>query len=212
MKILIKLDRFFAWVLFGGMLLYFVSGYGMTKGIIDPALATKLHLNVLTYIILIAFVFHPIFAIHLALKRWRIWNMGIKFLLFAFFTIFIGFFIYVDRYYQPKNKSSAESGIESNDGLVLSNNNQNSNTSNSNSSSITTTEKTFTLSELSKYNGQNSNPAYVAVDGSVYDLTSVFKNGSHFSHYAGQELTNPFYSYHAKSALAKYPVMGQLVK
>jgi predicted heme/steroid binding protein len=32
-------------------------------------------------------------------------------------------------------------------------------------------EKVFTLQELSKYNGQNGQKAYVAVDGVVYDVT-----------------------------------------
>ena len=82
MKILIKLDRFFAWVLFATMLLYFISGYGMTKGLIDANLATKLHISWLTYIILIAFTVHTSYAIHLALKRWRIWNAPAKILLF----------------------------------------------------------------------------------------------------------------------------------
>ena len=202
------------------MLLYFISGYGMTKGIIDATLATKLHINILTYIILVAFIIHPLFAIHLALKRWQIWNTGTKILLFGFFITFISLFVYVDRYYQPKaaastvsssvNQSNSSSDDENDDDIASTANvNQNINSANSNSS---TQIKTFTLSELAKYDGQNGNPAYLAVDGNVYDLTSVFKNGSHFSHYAGKELTNAFYSYHAKSALAKYSIIGTLVK
>lgn len=221
MKYLIKLDRFFAWVLFGGMLLYFISGYGMTKGIIDPSLATKLHLNFLTYIILISFMVHPLFAIHLALKRWQLWTPWPKFLLFTFFTLFFGLFVYVDRYYQPYKQSGGTTtstvsqstnagqddfGEENNVATVATN--QNIDTSNS---STTTAQKTFTVAELAQYNGQNGNPSYVAVDGNIYDLSAVFRNGSHYSHVAGKELTNSFYIRHAKSALAKYPVMGKLV-
>lgn len=216
MKILIKLDKFFAWVLFAGMLLYFISGYGMTKGLIDATFATKLHLNLLTYIILIAFTVHTAYAIHLALKRWQAWNLLAKILLFLFFAIFIGFFVYVDRYYQSKAVVSSESNQnigddknddEDNDSVAITN--QNVNSSNTNT---TTTAKTFTLSELAKFNGQNGNSAYVAVDSNVYDLTSIFGNGKHYSHFAGKELTNAFYSYHAKTALAKYPIVGTLVK
>ena len=34
-------------------------------------------------------------------------------------------------------------------------------------------EKIFTEKELGKYDGQNGNPAYVAIDGVVYDVTNV---------------------------------------
>jgi len=198
MKILIKLDRFFAWVLFAGMLLYFISGYGMEKGIIDSSFAVKLHMDILTYIVLVAFTFHASYAIHLALKRWRIWNTGTKFLLVAFFVVFFGLFIYVDRYFQPHKKIISPST----EGESAGNSNLNS----------SVTEKTFTLAELAKYDGNGGNPAYVAVDGDVYDLTAVFRSGSHFSHYAGTELTNAFYTRHVKNALSKYPIIGQLVK
>jgi len=35
------------------------------------------------------------------------------------------------------------------------------------------TMRTFTEAELSKYNGRNGNPAYVAVNGIVYDVTNI---------------------------------------
>lgn len=219
MKILIKLDRFIAWLLFATMLLYFISGYGMTKGLIDATLATKLHISWLTYIILVAFTGHTSYAIHLALKRWQIWNIVAKMLLVVFYVIFLGFFVYIDRYYQPKTASSTTSSTVSqstrsgddnesdDDGSSVTVTNQNINSTNT-----TTTTKTFTISELAKYDGQNGNPSYVVVDGNVYDLTAVFRGGSHYSHFAGKELTNSFYIRHAKSALAKYPIVGTLAK
>jgi len=78
--------------------------------------------------------------------------------------------------------------------------------------SNTSAAKTFTLAQLAKYNGLNGQPAYVAVDGDVYDLSAKFQQGKHFSHYAGTELTNAFYSYHAKRSLASYPIVGTLAK
>ena len=33
--------------------------------------------------------------------------------------------------------------------------------------------KTFTREELKKYDGQNENPAYVAINNRVYDVTHI---------------------------------------
>lgn len=74
MKLLCKIDRFMAWVLLFGMTLFFISGYGMTKGIIDSAQAAKLHNKFLPIIIAVAFVFHAGYATRLALMRWKWWS------------------------------------------------------------------------------------------------------------------------------------------
>ena len=50
----------------------------------------------------------------------------------------------------------------------------------------------FTIDELSKYNGKNGNPAYVAYKGKVYEVTdsSFWMDGDHLgSHEAGKDLT-----------------------
>lgn len=204
-KYLIKLDRLSAWVLFGGMLLYFISGYGMTKGIIDADFASKIHLDFLTYIIMFAFTFHTSFAIHLAFKRWQIWNNFSKSILIIFYILFLLGFVYIDKYYTKDDKVSESSQQSSTVATT-------SETTQSISAPTVVTAKTFTLTELAKYDGKNGNPAYLAVDGDVYDLSAVFQEGKHFSHFAGKELTNAFYSRHAKSALAKYPIVGTLSK
>ena len=102
MKYLVKIDRLAAWVLFLGLISYFITGYGMTKGIIDPVLATKIHVEILTYILLLAFVVHTSFAIHLAFKRWKIWNPVTKVLFVLFYAFFVLFFVWVDRFYVPQ--------------------------------------------------------------------------------------------------------------
>jgi|GEM_PF-332345 len=234
---LIKIDRLAAWVLFLGFFLYFVSGYGMTKGIIDPILASKLHLNYLTYIIVVAFVVHTSFAIRLAFIRWGLSNNWSAFVLTLFYLLFISGFIYVDRYYVKPLPADTSVNMP----IINGDTSDQSSTVAPASPAVTETPvqvaptvptvvipvstpapapvatsapsvKTFTLAELAKYNGKNGTKAYVAVDGNVYDLTAVFAGGKHASHFAGTELTNAFYSYHAKKVLAKYPIVGQLVK
>ena len=71
--------------------------------------------------------------------------------------------------------------------------------------------RTFTLAELAIYNGRDGRPAYVAVDGLVYDVTTVFSNGTHFQHLAGQNLTGAFFRQHDPATLSRYPVVGRLV-
>lgn len=208
MKTLIKLDRISAWILFVSLLLYFVTGYGMTKGIIDTNIATSLHNNYLNYIILFSFIFHTGFAIRLTLLRWKIWNRGGMVAWLGFFVIFLLWFIYVESFYSPIS-SEEDNSTETAQVKNVSIESSATQTSTSDTTTKTENEKTFTKEELAKYDGTNGNSAYVAVDGVVYDMTTVFKNGTHFSHIAGTELTNAFYSYHVKSSITKYPVVGK---
>lgn len=59
-------------------------------------------------------------------------------------------------------------------------------------------EKQFTLEELVKYDGSNGKPAYVAIEGIVYDvsLSSSWGGGTHFGLYAGKDLTKEFNACH----------------
>lgn len=54
--------------------------------------------------------------------------------------------------------------------------------------------KEFTLQELSYYDGSEGRPAYVAVNGKVYDvsLEAVWGGASHFGLKAGKDLTKEF--------------------
>jgi predicted heme/steroid binding protein len=69
----------------------------------------------------------------------------------------------------------------------------------------------LTRKQLAKYNGQNGMPAYVAVNGVIYDVSTVFIRGVHFGHQAGRDLTGAFLRQHVPSVLAGYPVVGTLV-
>jgi predicted heme/steroid binding protein len=75
-------------------------------------------------------------------------------------------------------------------------------------------QKQFTLEELSKYDGSNGKPAYVAVDGIVYDLSKVkpWAGGKHFDLVAGKDLTIEFNSHHGiKKVLSDKPKVGILI-
>lgn len=75
-------------------------------------------------------------------------------------------------------------------------------------------QRTFTLQELSQYDGKEGNPAYVAVNGTVYDVTNnaAWAAATHFGLTAGKDVTNEFASCHAgQPILSKLKVVGKLV-
>lgn len=75
-------------------------------------------------------------------------------------------------------------------------------------------EKAFTLAELAAYNGKNGQPAYVAVDGIVYDVTNnkAWKNGQHQNYSAGMDLTEPIKAApHGLDILKDVPQVGKLI-
>ena len=78
----------------------------------------------------------------------------------------------------------------------------------------TVSEKTFTIDELAVFNGKDGAPAYIAVDGIVYDVTNVpqWKNGMHIRFEAGRDLTEEIktISPHGISKMKGIPVIGKL--
>ncbi|MEN6564261.1 MAG: cytochrome b5 domain-containing protein [Christensenella sp.] len=74
----------------------------------------------------------------------------------------------------------------------------------------------LTLSELAQFNGKDGNPAYVAVDGVIYDVTNLpkWKNGEHNGYSAGQDLTDIIKnkSPHGVAKLKDVPVVGKLIE
>jgi predicted heme/steroid binding protein len=75
------------------------------------------------------------------------------------------------------------------------------------------TQKVFTLSELGQYDGNNGQPAYVAVDGVVYDVTNAkgWNSGSHQGYSAGKDLTQEILKApHGTQILSSLPIVGIL--
>ncbi|MDD4772332.1 MAG: cytochrome b5 domain-containing protein [Eubacteriales bacterium] len=74
-------------------------------------------------------------------------------------------------------------------------------------------DRLFTLDELSRYNGRNGNPAYVAINDIVYDVTgnAAWGGATHFGLTAGTDVTSPFASCHAgQPILSKLKVVGKI--
>lgn len=73
-------------------------------------------------------------------------------------------------------------------------------------------QKEFTFEELAQYDGSNGKPAYVAIEGIVYDVSNVsdWVVGTHFGLTAGKDLTEQFNSCHGISTLKKLPKVGVL--
>jgi len=170
---------------------------------------------------MIAFVGHTSLAVKNAMMRKKIWNKVTKiFLILAYTLGFLGF-IYLEVFVMRSNKevNTEKSVVVQKQDIKPANlieekttnvNKVVTDTNQKEPENTNADQKVFTLEELSKYNGKDGKPSYVAVDGVVYDLTKVFKNGTHYEHLAGEELTEGFYKKHVKSQITKYPVMGIL--
>lgn len=74
--------------------------------------------------------------------------------------------------------------------------------------------KQYTLEELATFHGSQGRPAYVAVNGTIYDVSLVgpWAGGTHFGLYAGQDLSAQFNGCHSgiMEILRKVPIVGLL--
>lgn len=75
-------------------------------------------------------------------------------------------------------------------------------------------QRIFTLEELAQYDGSKGKPAYIAVNTIVYDasLEATWGGGTHFSLYAGRDLTEQFMGCHGGrlEVLRNLPKVGIL--
>jgi len=87
-------------------------------------------------------------------------------------------------------------------------------TSSSTTSEMTSEERIFTLAELAEFDGQDGQPAYVAVDGVVYDVSDLSRwlGGLHMNlHIAGEDLSEDILKApHSKAMLQRAKVVGKL--
>jgi predicted heme/steroid binding protein len=72
----------------------------------------------------------------------------------------------------------------------------------------------MTPQELAGYDGRNGQPAYIAVNGIVYDVTAspFWSGGDHQgAHQAGRELGEELKSApHVRSVIERFPVVGRI--
>lgn len=74
----------------------------------------------------------------------------------------------------------------------------------------TVEERIFTIDEVSKYNGEDGNPSYIAIKGIVYDISNIaiLKNGKHHGVTGGKDVTKIFP--HDINILKRAKVVGKL--
>jgi len=73
----------------------------------------------------------------------------------------------------------------------------------------------MTAEELAQFDGQEGRPAYVAIDGIIYDMSAsdLWKGGAHNGQQAGRDLSREILelSPHGLSTLTRVPVVGRLI-
>ncbi|MFZ5802052.1 MAG: hypothetical protein ACOY3K_02920 [Candidatus Omnitrophota bacterium] len=67
-------DRVGQWVLLFILLLYVLSGYGMTKRILDPDLARWLHFRFLPIPLFLCFLIHTLIPVNSQFRKWRLFE------------------------------------------------------------------------------------------------------------------------------------------
>ena len=77
-----------------------------------------------------------------------------------------------------------------------------------------TSKLELSVDELAEFNGKDGNPAYIAIDGVIYDVSDVpqWKDGEHNGFSAGNDLTEEIktISPHGVSKLKGLPIVGTL--
>lgn len=73
--------------------------------------------------------------------------------------------------------------------------------------------KTYTRGQLALRNGQDKPEIWVAFQGLIYDMThsKLWKNGKHYEHWAGQDLTPELADApHSEKVFKKFTPIGRL--
>jgi predicted heme/steroid binding protein len=74
--------------------------------------------------------------------------------------------------------------------------------------------KEFTSEQLAQFNGKDGQPAYVAYEGNVYDMSesAMWDEGDHDGmHFAGEDLTQAHDDAPHDVYVTDFPLVGKLV-
>ena len=81
---------------------------------------------------------------------------------------------------------------------------------------MTLERRSFTREELSRFDGRNGAPAFVAFRGLVYDVTGSFlwQRGKHqVTHFAGYDYADSLQGApHGEDLLQRFPIVGIMVE
>jgi predicted heme/steroid binding protein len=73
--------------------------------------------------------------------------------------------------------------------------------------------KYYSLAQLALRNGQDREEIWACYKGKIYDLTSsrMWANGTHYEHWAGQDLTEELKDApHSEAVFKKFKIVGSL--
>lgn len=73
-KYISRIDQFGMWILLVLVLAFFITGLGMTKHIMNPALASYIHTRLLPVPLLIFFAIHVLKGVRNQFKKWKIFQ------------------------------------------------------------------------------------------------------------------------------------------
>ena len=190
-SLMVTLDRIAAWTLLVVALLFGVSGYGMTRGIIDPAVARALHLHWLVPVGLLALIVHASWAIRLALRRWRCPRLLARATLVTGAGVLALSFAHLQFACQPARAARSAAAQRP----------------------APPVPRRIGQAELHAADGRAGKPAYFVVDGLVHDGSTLFVKGLHAGAAAGQDLSKDCRGCHEpremNDYLRRYPVVGR---
>lgn len=71
----------------------------------------------------------------------------------------------------------------------------------------------LTIEQLSEFDGRNGSPAYIAVNGIIYDISNIpqWDMGVHFGVSAGKDVTNRVYLCHGGDILKLLNIVGRII-
>lgn len=73
-RLLNKIDKFGMWILLCLVLLFVITGYGMTKHLMDPVAAKYIHTQILPVPLLIFFCIHILKSVRNQFKKWNVFS------------------------------------------------------------------------------------------------------------------------------------------